>query len=298
MDKTRQPLGIIGMAHKDYDMLKRWYDYYAAQVGPENLFLYSHGNDPQHRDIAAGANVINAPRDPSMLKFDLRRWTMLGAFASGMLNFYNWMLVTDIDEMVVVDPDVAGGLVPYLTEKFPVPAFMPPSISPLGLNMVHVPAQEPAPLDESRPVLAQRRYFYPSRMYSKPTLVSRPVMFGPGGHRNDLGPRHLSDDLYLIHLKMHDGDALEAQFNHQVALIETAATQNAAMQKKHVWQDSWNAYRNVVDTYALGPEDIRLTDIRAKMVDGQKAKFKDRYVFGNFENKTLFQLPERFANLV
>ncbi|MGB0800036.1 MAG: hypothetical protein ACPGRD_12035, partial [Planktomarina sp.] len=72
MDKTKNPLGVVGMVYQDYAMLQRWYDYYAAQVGPENLFVFSHGNDPKHREIAKGANVINVPRDPAMTKFDSR----------------------------------------------------------------------------------------------------------------------------------------------------------------------------------------------------------------------------------
>jgi len=298
LDKTRKPLGVIGMVHQDYAIFKRWYDYYSAQFGPENLFVFSHGNDPEHREIAQGANIINAPRDPTMYKFDPRRWRMMGDFASGMLNFYNWMLVTDIDEFVVVDPNVADGLVPYLETKFGQDAGAPPCISPFGLNMVHVPEEEPMALDPGRTVLSQRRFFYPSRVYSKPTLVREPVMFGPGGHRNNLGRRVLSDDLYLVHLKIHDVTEIKERLSRQVGLLDQAGQSNAEMAGRHGWRTTLKDYENIRSKFKLGPEDIRLPEIRAAMVEKQKERYTDRYIWGEFQNDTLYRIPERFARLV
>lgn len=297
MGEAKQPLGVVGMVFEDYLMLQRWYDYYAGQVGPENLFIFSHGNDPRHREIAVGANVINLPRDPSMYKFDILRWRMLGNFASGMLNFYDWMLVTDIDEMVLVDPAVAPGLVPYLQDKFAdEPA--PTNLSPLGLNIVHVPEEEPLPIVEGETILSRRRYFYPSRTYSKATLVRAPVMFAPGGHRNNLGPRTLSDDLYLIHLKMCDMTDLIQHSERQVELLDHAGQKNKGNNTKHGWRGAIDVYQNVRNTFSLGPEDITLTDIRTKMVHGQKPKYTDRYIWGDFKNSILYQIPSRFSALL
>jgi hypothetical protein len=298
MDKTLKPLGVVGMVHNDYPMLKRWYDYYAGQVGPENLFLFSHGNDPRHKEIAPEANVINAPRDPSMHQFDPRRWRMLGDFASGMLNYFNWMLVTDIDELVVVDPDVSGGLVPYLEARFPDKSRMPAAINPFGLNIVHVPEEEPLPIEPAETVLSRRRFFYPSRMYSKPTLVSKPVMFGPGGHRNDLGRRILSDDLYLVHLKMYDVTGLEERVARQVGLVDHEGQTNPEMAGYHVWRTALDQYQKIRKNFAIGPEDIVLPDIRATMVEKQFERYKDRFIWGEFKNDKLFQIPERFRDLV
>ena len=103
MDKAKKMLGVVTMLYEDYFFLERWYDYYSKQVGAENLYVFSHGNDPKHREIAKDANVMNLPRDVSMFKFDRRRWRMMSHLASGLLDYYNWMIVTDVDEIVVVD---------------------------------------------------------------------------------------------------------------------------------------------------------------------------------------------------
>lgn len=296
MDKTKKPLGIVSMVYEDYDLLERWYNYYGAQVGPENLFVYSHGNDPKHREIAKDASVMNVPRDPQMVKFDRRRWTMLSAFTSGMLQFYNWFLTTDIDELVVVDPDVAPGLVPYLEQTYPDLRTAPPSISPFALNIVHVPEEEPDPIERGKPVLASRRFYAPSRVYSKPILVRQPVMFGPGAHRNNLGPRTLSDDLYLVHLKYFDIDGMTDRAMRQTRLLEQM--DSGSNTPAHVWSKTLEDYQKIRANHTLGPEDITLPEIRRKMARRQKQKFTDQYIWGQFANTQLYQIPKRFSQLV
>lgn len=297
MDKTRKPLGVVTMVYEDYPMLQRWYDYYAPQVGPENLYVFSHGNDSRHRHIAVGANVINVPRDPAMVQFDIRRWRMMGDFASGHLNFYNWMLVTDVDEMVVADPAKWSGLVDYLKGAFTAKTPVPRSISPFALNIVHVPEEEPLPLVPGKTVLSRRRYYYPSRVYSKPTLVREPVVFGPGGHRNNLGLRTLSDDLYLVHLKFHDTQQATDRLARQAELVDAAAELNNEFGDKHVWKQTAIRHKTLRDEYTLGPEDIELPEIRAQMMQ-QVEKYTDRFVWGDITNSVLYQIPKRFADLV
>lgn len=297
MDDTKKPLGIVAMVYQDYDLLQRWYDYYANQVGAENLFVFSHGNDPKHREIATGANVINVPRDPTMVKFDRRRWTMLSAFTSGMLQFYNWMLVTDIDEMVIVDPDVAPSLTTYLRNSFPKISDAPSSICPFALNIIHIPEEETLPIEPGQTILSRRRYFAPSRVYSKPTLVRQPVGFGPGGHRNNLGLRTLSDDLYLVHLKYFDMGEMISRAKKQASLVNKVNSKGAELQVDHVWSNTVETYHNIRENHQLGPENIALPEIRAAMMK-QKQKYTDQYIWGAVNNSILYRIPERFAPLI
>ncbi|WP_299828259.1 glycosyltransferase family 2 protein [uncultured Roseobacter sp.] len=297
MDSSKRPLGVVGMVFGDYTMLKRWYDYYGAQVGVENLFLFSHGNDPRHHEIAKGANVIGVPRDAEIVKFDARRWRMMSHFASGYLNYYNWMLVTDIDEMVVVDPDVAPSLVRYLDQKFPDISAAPTSISPLGLNIVHVPEEEKLPILDDETILSRRRYFYPSRVYSKPILVRAPVFFGPGGHRNNLGLRTLSDDLYLVHLKFCDMTDIIARTQQQNGLMDDAAPQDPDNIDTIRRNKTLASYQSLRDEFALADEDIRLPEFRANMLR-QREKYTDSYIWGKARTTKLYQMPSRFAGLV
>lgn len=297
MDATRKPLAVITMVYGDYPFLKRWYDYYGAQVGPEHLYVFSHGNDPEHRRIAPKANVLNAPRDPGMVKFDRRRWKMMSHLASGLLEFYNWVIVADVDEIVIVDPAVADGLVAHLADRYADPKAAPRSLSPFALNMIHVPELEPLPVVEGEPILTRRRHFLPSRVYSKPCLVHEPVVFGPGGHRNNLGPRHLSDALFLVHLKSADVGWMTQRADVQAELVSAAALSNPDYRGQHGWTETVATYHRIRTTHKPGPEDVALPAIRAAMLR-QTERHKDQFIWGNFENDTLYRIPDRFAGLV
>ncbi|MEN8833523.1 MAG: glycosyltransferase family 2 protein [Pacificibacter sp.] len=298
MDPTKNPLGVITMVYKDYPMLKRWYDYYSKQVGAENLFVLSHGNDPMHREIAQGVNIINTPRHPALPKFDRRRWNLMADLASGLLNFYNWMLVTDVDEMVVVDPNKSPSLVQYLSDTFPAGAPAPKSISPMGLNIIHVPKEEPLPIEPDETILSRRRFFAPSRVYSKPILVRSAVRFGPGGHRNNLGRRTLSDDLYLLHLNSYDSSESAQRLKGKHEVASSVKGSNSDYTQKHAWVEPNLDFDARIAQFKLGPEDIELSEIRSVMVEKQTTKYTESYIWGYFKDKTLYQLPARFAHLV
>lgn len=294
MDSTKHPLGVATMVYGDYFFLKRWYAYYAAQVGAENLFVFSHGNDPKHREIAAGANVIHVPRDPTMQMFDRRRWSMLSQFISGMMRFYNWMILGDVDEIVIVDPDVADGLLPHLRDRYWDAETAPKNISPLCLELVHYPELETEPVEEGATILSRRRTFRPNRNYSKPCLVRAPVTFRAGGHVNNLGKRHLPDDVYTLHLKYFDCHTMSDRGQEKSEMILAEEALNANFATMSSWYAPDAKHADILSNSEFGGEDIALTDFRAAML-AQVDMGRDRYAWGSARNNTLYRLPERFA---
>jgi len=295
MGGTKQQLGVVTMAYQDYFFLQRWYDYYCAQVGSRNLFVFSHGNDPRHRDIAQGANVINLPRDATMFKFDRRRWRMLGHFASGMLEFYDWMIVADVDEIVIVDPGVSRTLGEHMSNVYGSRETAPRNISPLCLELIHRPDLEPLAITPDATILSRRRIFRPNRNYSKPCLVGAPVAFGPGGHRNTLGPRHLPDDLYTLHLKFFDRDTMERVASARRHLVQEAERAGAQPDGINTWNNTIRAYEAIVAQTTLDGENIALPELRAAMAR-QYPKYTDQYLWGPATTDKLYRIPERFAD--
>lgn len=284
------------MVYKDYVFLQRWYDYYRKQIGAENIFVLSHGNDPQHRRIAYDANVINVPRDPSLFKFDRRRWRMMGSVASGMLEFYNWMIVSDVDEFVVVDPLASSGIVNYLQENYGRPETAQANISPLGLDLIHIPEEEPHPIEPKKTILSCRRIFRPNSNYSKPCIVSAPVIFGPGGHRNNLGLRHMPKDLYLIHLKYSDFDTLKMRDKLLRQIVTEANALNSSITRNHSFGKALKGYMATIENATLMGEEIELTDFRNKM-NKQVEKYSNQFIWGKATTKNLYRLPERFSDI-
>lgn len=296
MDDTKKPLGAVTMVYEDYFFLERWYDHYRRQVGAENLYVFSHGNDPRHREIADGANVMNVPRDPSMQKFDRRRWRMMGLFASGMLEFYRWMVVSDVDEILVLDPRAGDSIPGYLAANYGDPRKSPRNLSPLGLELFHLPGEEPLPIAPDETILSRRRIFRPSRNYSKPCLIGAPAIFGPGGHRNNLGPRHMPEDLYLIHLKFFDHATLAARAEEKGRIITQARALNPGIRENHSFSKTLAGYHGFLETATLTDEGLELPEFRAAMMK-QTEKYANQFVWGPATTTNLYRLPERFASV-
>lgn len=99
----------ITMVYRDYWALAQWIRHYSAHLGIENLYVVVHGPDPKVNEIARGANIWTIPRD-SLEGFDKRRNRMLNHFQAGLLQFYDWVIRTDTDELIRVDPDLHGSL--------------------------------------------------------------------------------------------------------------------------------------------------------------------------------------------
>ncbi|MEX0287171.1 MAG: glycosyltransferase family 2 protein [Paracoccaceae bacterium] len=296
MDTTKKPLGVVTMVYGDHFFLKRWYDYYAAQVGAENLYIFSHGPDPEHDRIAPGANVIHVPRDPTMYRFDRRRWNMLSQFVSGMFAYYNWMILSDVDEIVVIDPDAAPTILDYMDQHHADYDTAPENIAPLCLELVHYPEDEREPIEDGVPILSRRRTFRPNRNYSKPCLVRSPAKWRAGGHANSLNRRHLPDHMYLLHLKYFDC----AVFNDRAETKDRDIRQTDGLGENFARMDSWYqtdaAHQQILDTLPFAGEDIELTAIRQKMLE-QVDMGRGRFVYGGGKAKNLYRIPARFGSV-
>lgn len=298
MDDTKQPLGVATMVHGDYFFLERWYRYYKSQVGAQSLYIFSHGGDPEHRRIAPDANVINIPRDETMHRFDRRRWRMLSNFTSGMLQFYHWMILADVDELVVVDPDVSAGLVDHLQARYWDPETAPINIAPMCLDLVHYPEDEHLPITAEASILSRRRTFRPNRNYSKPCLVRAPVVYRAGGHFNNLKERHLPDDLYTIHLKFFDSATIEERTNDRVeTVLGSGKVTNGYGDAGRGFYAADKNHGKILERLTFAGEGLALPEIRAQMLK-QVEKKPNCFIYGNIDDDKLYRLPERFAHVL
>lgn len=128
----------ITMVYRDYWALAQWVRHYARQVGIENTYIVVHGPDQRVHDIASGANIWTIPRD-NLDGFDRRRNKMLNRFQSGLLQFYDWVIRTDADELICVDPDQHGSLRALLGETTEDAVFS------IGLNVFEQASENEVP---------------------------------------------------------------------------------------------------------------------------------------------------------
>ncbi len=132
----------ITMVYQDYWALAQWIRYYSKHVGIENLYVVAHGPDAKVNDIARGANIWTIPRDTLEL-FDRRRNRMLNEFQAGLLQFYDWVIRTDADELICVDPETHGSLSGLLAKVTDDAVFS------IGLNVYERPDEDVLPNDVS-----------------------------------------------------------------------------------------------------------------------------------------------------
>lgn len=202
-------IACLTMVHRDYWALSRWYAHHARHIGAGNLFVVAHGADPEIARICPGASVLTIPRD-GFDNFDKARAEMLDGFHAGLSKVYDWVIRTDADELLVIDPDRWDSLAAALA------ACDVPVVTALGFDLAERPGDTPL---KDGPVFGPRRALAFSGHYSKAVAARRAVGFQLHGTRVaprklDSFPFHMPQGLYLAHLKyanravLDDGNAI------------------------------------------------------------------------------------------
>tara|TARA_R110000868_G_scaffold18172_93_gene80352 strand:+ start:2900 stop:3808 length:909 start_codon:yes stop_codon:yes gene_type:complete len=93
----------ITMVYRDYWALAQWYRHYGALVGAEHLVVVAHGADPKIAQICPEASILTVPRD-DLSGFDGVRGRMLNGIQAGLAEVYDWVIRTDTDELICLDP--------------------------------------------------------------------------------------------------------------------------------------------------------------------------------------------------
>lgn len=295
MDATRAPMMAMTMVGGDHFFLSRWVDYYGRQLGRQNLYVLSHGGDPEHQRIAEGCNIIYLPYDATRNCFNQRRWQMLSRLTTGFTSFYNWVLVGDVDEIVCVDPAVASSLVDYVAGLGGRKG--PRVITPFAIEMVHNPKLEPEPITDGRNILDVRRIFRLNANYAKPCLTSTKIDIVPGGHYANHPHLHLDPHLYLFHLRFIDHDMTKARLATRRAQRERQSGALEEVERKTTgWDTAWATY-TALSKQKPRAETVDFPEFRKEMIAGWRPKKAVYFAPGGARPPGVYRLPERFRTL-
>lgn len=209
----------ITMVYRDYWALTQWYAHYSRLVGPEHLYVVAHGNDPEIARICPGASIITIPRD-ELKGFEHRRISFLNGLQSGFAHLYDWVIRTDADELICIDPDKHASLADLLAAHEDAPA-----LYAQGLDLVERDTDVALNGDEN--VFAKRRWARPYGHYSKAFAARGQTMIAWHGIRMnpckvDTFPYVLPEGVYLVHLKYANREALDIANKHRVAVAQVA----------------------------------------------------------------------------
>lgn len=170
--------------------LKIWLNYYGRQVGISNCIVLDHGTDDGSTLNLMGANRIPLPRGDSFSDQD--RLYLINNFVNGLLKYYDAVIYTDADEIIVADPNKYNNIIDYIINTNEDVHYA------IGLNM-RANIIEEGQIDDRSLILQQRKYVQFVTPMCKPLIIRRPVRWSPGFHFCNFYPKF--DDLYLFHLR-------------------------------------------------------------------------------------------------
>jgi hypothetical protein len=184
-------------------MLPVWLDYYSRYFDPDDLYVLDHdSSDGSTSGLEGRCRVVPIHRG---VAFD-HRWlhSTVESFQAFLLSSYETVLFAEADELVVADPRRYDGLDVYIDR------LDRPAARCSGFNVVQKPDEPPLRFDA--PLLAQRRHWHASNMYSKRLLARMPLRWSDGFHYEYSAPDDPPDPaLLLVHLHRIDYDACLAR---------------------------------------------------------------------------------------
>lgn len=288
-----QTVAAVTMVRDDAFFLRAWLRHYGAMFGRQNCYVINHGYGAEVAELAAGCNLIGIPGDPHK-NFDVKRWSLLNNLFGGLRRYYRHVIVGDVDELIVVDPQSGVNLLEWL-EKAPIDRVY----TPVGLEVIHRVDLEPEPADAH--ILGPRRHVRLAPHYSKPQIISTPAKLSRGGHFAQYSKLHTPDDLYLMHLKFADFGAYQDAMDRRndVSKSVGVGVKEAAI-GRHWFAEARGSDRATFDAFQALPfeEGFDLRAVRRKM----HRTFKPRgdtgfYEFARPAYAVQYQLPERFNGL-
>ena len=289
----KRTAAALTMVKDDHFFLQKWVSYYGGMFGREALHVVSHGPDAGVDRIAAGCSIIRIPGDFGD-DFDARRWQLLNSLINGLLAYYSFVICTDVDEFVVLDPKLKMSLPEFLSRRRNV------VITPVGVEVVHLPDQETEPVEKG--ILATRRHCRYSSFYSKPCIIGKPVELSRGGHYAKEPTLRTFRNLYLFHMKYCDLDLYRETARKRAGAVAALAVDDPRQSRI---SNGWFA-----EPEGFGPEIQRLAFApRAKAFDlSQELREmheswapRNRHGLWHFRRKVgtrLYPIPKRFAGLL
>jgi len=260
-----QTVAAVTTMHGDAFFLNAWLRHYERQIGRVNCFLLNAGAGPDLIDLTdqmEGCSVIRLPQDAGDV-LERKRGRIINNFVAALRCYFTHVIVTEPDELLVVDPASGADLDSYLqTVKGGT------VLTPLGLEVIHRIDRESEPVNDT--ILGPRRHVRPAPDRSKPCILSTDADLSRNGQMAKYRRLNTPDPLYLMGLKYCD---------------RTVSTDVP----DEVFQGL--SELTMLDGFDLSP-------LRRQMHDSWARLENSRYwQFDRPANDTQYVLPERFTGL-
>lgn len=275
-------IAAITMVRNDDFYLEKWVEYYGAQLGRENLYIFFDGKDQVIAPFCEGTHAsLEDKIGTQVVEAEKGRLKFLSAKAAELMSQgYDIVIGVDADEIIVVDPKRGESLVEYLSK-----ARIGTSLSALGLDFGQKLGEE-GNITSEQPFLRQRHYAQIGTRYTKPSILAQPCIWGSGFHRIKKHNFHIGKDLYLLHFGYFDMKRLEDRFSDQDRLSQgwgkhmkkRSRTIRYATELKARDFDRWTRFSRICQTLVRPPYALNKPAM--------------------FELRIVVRIPDRFADIV
>jgi hypothetical protein len=282
-------IAIVTMAYNERVNLPIWLRHYTGHCPGATLFIIDHGTDDGSTRGLSGVSVIRLPRTP----FDDRtRVELVADIQRGLLRYYDVVIYTDCDEMLIADPRTHTSLTSFLAEV------RSEVIAPIGLNVHHIAGSEP-PIDLTSPILGQRRFVRFAVSNCKPTIARLPLLWVEGFHWCGKMADYRMD-LFQFHLKRMD---------MTLSLERLRLTRSLEWSERALRSD-WGADQRVSDEERIQMEfSLPASEVRANLVvpfdfEREVRRHRDSlqprggFIAGDFFRGPMTRVPEAFFGLI
>ena len=275
-------IAALTMARNDDFYLRKWVEYYGAQLGRENLYIFLDGLDQVVGDFCAGTHAQAVEKiGTQVIEAEKGRLRFLSGKAAELLaGGYDLVIGVDADEFIVVDPKLGMSLPEYLSTLR-----IKDSVSALGLDFGQKIGEEEE-IREDEPFLHQRHYAQLGTRYTKPSIVAKPLVWGSGFHRIKGHNFHIAKDLYLFHFGYFDLARIQARYTDKDRMDQgwgehmhkRSRTIRLVTEKKALDFDRWTKFARRCQTVCRPPYAWNKP--------------------GMMELKIVVRIPDRFRDLV
>jgi hypothetical protein len=294
------PIAIITMVYDDDIYLEIWLKYWEQFVPRSNLYVLIHDQYEKYEDICKGCNTIRVHRPAPHSDFENARWRMLSDLASSLTHYFEKVIYTDVDEIIALDPEAGDDPVAYILNN------NDPVLTPFGVELIHLPEQEPKPLSLNQTVLSQRQYFSVWMAYAKPAIISKPVRWSTGGHFVDQESTTLDPKLVLFHLRLFDQPISLQRMRERRKMVTDPATGELI---EGLGASSWRNDENdllaqwqrfIFDNKKNLTQDFKFPGIRKKWLLSQEILVQEGHEFykrSYLRKWRVNKIPKRFETL-
>ena len=184
-------------------LLDVWINHYSRLFESRDIYVLDHllKGKACTDHLVGRCNILPIKHDYS---FD-HAWLKdtVTAFQKYLLASYERVVFSEVDEIITTDPALCPNLQVYLEEM------QTADVRCTGYDVMQKRDEEP-PIDLTKPLLSQRKWWYTVFRHCKPLITNHPIDYKVGFHEaTNLVHPFADEKLVMIHLKRIDFELLK-----------------------------------------------------------------------------------------